>query len=96
MIHPLGAEALGIDFAVDYREIEPLGLRGIGTAEAWRESAILELPRTDDGFDRFDARIVVARPSRTNRNMPNLLGRDIFDNYAILYDRRRDRLELRP
>lgn len=96
MIHPAGAEFLGVDFDVDFKGVEMQTVPGVGTASAWLEDAVIQFPRTDGKFDTVRGRVLIARPSRTNQQHPNLVGRDIFDNYSITYDRAGNKLELRP
>lgn len=96
MIHPEGAGMLGFNFARDFAGIEPHRIPGVGISSGWLERVVVRFKRTDGTVDTLNGRVLVAKPSETNRRHPNLLGRDIFDNYSILYDRANNRLELRP
>lgn len=96
MIHPLGSSLLGIKFSTDFKGIPLHKIPGVGTADAWLEDFVIDLPHTDGRVDSLKGKVLIAKPSPTNQKHPNLLGRDVFDNYAIVYHRSANRVELHP
>lgn len=87
MLHPGDARRLGVAFQSDFKGIQPLVIPGVGTAKAYQEGAVLELPHLDGRVDRLAGNILIAVLTKVNRKHPSLLGRDVFDHYSIIYSR---------
>ena len=94
MLHPGDAHRLGIDFHSHFQGIQQVEIPGVGTAHAYLERAILELPHLNGSVDRLAGNIFIAVPTNTNRKHPSLLGRDVFDHYSIIYSKAKNILVL--
>jgi hypothetical protein len=94
LLHPGDAYRLGIDFQSHFQGIQAVEIPGVGTAQAYLERAILELPHLNGSVDRLTGNIFVAAPTNINRKHPSLLGRDVFDHYSIVYSKAKNILLL--
>ncbi len=89
-LHPRSARRTGVPFG-------ELGnrqrARGVGGSSAYfRELAIL-LFDDDVRIRGYSLELLIAEPNRDNERLPSLLGRDVFDCWAIQYDLMNSKLE---
>ena len=94
MLHPRDASLLRINFRTHFQGIPRITIPGVGIAPGYEERATIELPHLDGRVDVYDGLLTIAIPSNINRRHPSLLGRDIFDNYSIVYNQQRNILVL--
>ena len=68
--------------------------RGVGGSSAYfREPAILLFDDDDIRIRGYSLELLIAEPNRDNERLPSLLGRDVFDCWAIQYDLMNGQLE---
>ncbi|MXY21184.1 MAG: hypothetical protein F4Y49_07595 [Dehalococcoidia bacterium] len=88
-LHPSDADEIGVPFQALRN---PQNITGIGKAEYFREPATLFFV-DGDVTHLYHIEINVAIPNDDNRNLPSILGRDIFDFWSTNYDPFNKRLE---
>lgn len=88
-LHPSDADEIGVPFQALRN---PQNITGIGKAEYFREPATLFFV-DGDVTHLYHIEINVAIPNDDNRNLPSILGRDIFDFWSTNYDPYNKKLE---
>ena len=81
-LHPADADEIGVPFQDLH---DPQSVAGIGKAEYFREPATLFFV-DGDVTHLYHIEMNIAMPNDDNRNLPSILGRDIFDFWTTTYD----------
>ena len=81
-LHPSDANEIRIPFQALRN---PQNITGIGKAEYFREPATLFFV-DGDVTHLYHIEMNIAMPNDDNRNLPSILGRDIFDFWSTNYD----------
>lgn len=81
-LHPSDADEIGVPFQALRN---PQNITGIGKAEYFREPATLFFV-DGDVTHLYHIEMNIAMPNEDNRNLPSILGRDIFDFWSTSYD----------
>lgn len=81
-LHPADADLIGIPFQALRN---PQSITGIGKAEYYSEPATLFFV-DGDVTHLYHIELNIAIPNDDNRNLPSILGRDIFDFWSTNYD----------
>lgn len=88
-LHPSDASEISVPFQALRN---PQNITGIGKAEYFREPATLFFV-DGDVTHLYHIEMNIAIPNDDNRNLPSILGRDIFDFWSTYYDTFSERLE---
>lgn len=90
---PADARRLGIDYSILTGERHAVGVGGITRSHT--ERALLAFEDTDRTMYIYQVDIVIPAANPELFRLPSLLGRDILNQWTMLYDPSRNRLRVR-
>jgi hypothetical protein len=86
IIHPADGSALGLQYDRDFARTPSRAALGVGgTAHEFIEPCVLFLSHGGGILDEIPMTIGIAEPSRTNQDLPSLLGLDVLRFYRFTY-----------
>ena len=90
LLMPLDAQRIGIDYRNLTDKEQSLGIGGV--SENFVESAYLAFAGADEIYG-YEIQLRICKPSREIISIPSLLGRDVIDQWRVIYDKSGSRLE---
>ena len=90
LLMPLDAQRIGIDYRKLTDKEQSLGIGGV--SENFVESAYLAFAGDDEIYG-YEIELRICKPSQEVISIASLLGRDIIDQWRVIYDKSGSRLD---